>query len=126
MTGQGKHILIADDEEKWRRHIRRHLERSQYHVVEVENGEDLLAELERNRYDVVVTDGQLGTGIDGVDVLRRIKHDRRFGNIPVIVHSAISGVLKHSVRLNGGMCADKADFPHALDDAIRGCKLPGE
>jgi CheY-like chemotaxis protein len=83
MTDEAKRrILWADDEiDLLRPHIK-FLEQKGYAVTPVPNGEDALAELERQRYDVVLLD-EMMPGLGGLATLDAIKE--RELSIPVIL-----------------------------------------
>ena len=83
MTDDGKRrILWADDEiDLLRPHIR-FLEQKGYSVTPVPNGEDALAELGRNRFDVVLLD-EMMPGLGGLATLDAIKS--RDLSLPVIL-----------------------------------------
>ncbi|HVP15529.1 MAG TPA: bifunctional response regulator/alkaline phosphatase family protein [Terriglobales bacterium] len=77
-----RQILWADDEiDLLRPHIK-FLEQRGFDVTAVPNGEDALAELERNRYDVVLLD-EMMPGLGGLATLGRIK--ARALDLPVIL-----------------------------------------
>jgi two-component system, OmpR family, response regulator len=77
-------ILIVEDDRNIGNLVRQYLERDGYRVAWVRSGEDGLAELERQRPDLVVLDVGL-PGIDGFEVCRRI---RALGETPVIMLTA--------------------------------------
>jgi DNA-binding response OmpR family regulator len=68
----GPVVLVVDDEEKIRRILRGYLESDAIEVVEAASGEDALDRLAERSVDVVILDVML-PGIDGIEVLRRIR-----------------------------------------------------
>jgi len=69
-------ILIVDDDKSVRIALKRSLSRSdQFHsdITTVESGDTALAELENNKFDLVLSDYQM-PGMDGVTLLTRIKN----------------------------------------------------
>jgi two-component system, cell cycle response regulator DivK len=58
-----------------------------YELTEFDNGIDALAALPRCRPDLVLLDISL-PGMDGTEVLRRIRADATLGNVPVIALTA--------------------------------------
>jgi len=58
-----------------------------YELVEYENGPDALAGLARSRPDVVLLDISL-PGMDGNEILQRIRADASLSNLPVIALTA--------------------------------------
>jgi DNA-binding response OmpR family regulator len=77
-------VLIVEDDRNIGNLVRQYLERDGYRVAWVRSGEDGLAELVRQRPDLVVLDVGL-PGIDGFEVCRRI---RAAGETPVIMLTA--------------------------------------
>ena len=77
-------ILIVEDDRNIGNLVRTYLERDGYRVTLVRSGEEGLAELDRQRPDLVVLDVGL-PGIDGFEVCRRI---RAAGETPVIMLTA--------------------------------------
>ncbi len=67
-----KNILIVDDEESFRTHLKRLFVRRGYAVTEAANGAEALARAVQQRFDIVLLDIVL-PGLDGVEVLRTIK-----------------------------------------------------
>ena len=65
-------ILIVDDEPIVLKRLKTALEKSGYAVQTCENGEAAFGHLERQRFDVVVTDIRMD-GIDGIQVLDRVR-----------------------------------------------------
>lgn len=66
-------LLIVDDEESMRDFLRVMLIKEGYSVSTVESGEKALELFNEEIFDLVITDIQLGKGINGVEVLKRIK-----------------------------------------------------
>src|SRR5438093_5355067 len=59
----------------------------QYDLIEYENGADALSGFERSRPDLVLLDIAL-PGMDGNEILRRIRDDARLRDVPVIALTA--------------------------------------
>ena len=68
------------------------LETTDYELVEAENGEQALAEVARQRPDLILMDIQLPI-LDGYEATRRIKADPALRSIPIIAVTsyALSG-----------------------------------
>ncbi|MGQ9908040.1 MAG: response regulator transcription factor [Candidatus Flexifilum sp.] len=66
-------VLIVDDEAAIRYSVSKTLQRAGYEVHEAESGEHALALLKARPFDVILTDIRMPTGIDGVELVRRIK-----------------------------------------------------
>jgi signal transduction histidine kinase len=88
--GQG-HILVVDDNRMNRIKLARSLEQQGHVVASAEDGEQALAMLAAYHYDAVLLDIVM-PGLDGFQVLERIKGDNALRDIPVIVISAVDEV----------------------------------
>jgi len=82
-------ILVVDDIENNRELLSRHLQRQGYRVVLADNGINALARLSEEPYDAVLLDVMMPE-MDGYEVLKRLKADNTFRQIPVIMISANS------------------------------------
>jgi DNA-binding response OmpR family regulator len=80
-------ILVVDDNFANRRLLATRLQKAGYRTTAVSNGAAALEELEEQNYDLVLLDLMM-PGMDGGEVLSRIKADARFRHIPVIMVSA--------------------------------------
>ncbi len=65
-------ILIAEDEEITLKHLVNTLKKEGYIVVGTKNGREALVELERERYDVLLTDIKMPE-MSGIELLERAK-----------------------------------------------------
>ncbi len=66
-------ILVVDDEAAIRYSVSKTLQRVGYSVREASNGEDALDIIRAEAFDVVLTDIRMPPGLDGVELVRRIK-----------------------------------------------------
>ncbi len=82
-------ILLVDDNADMREYIQRLLER-QFRVVTAADGEQALAMLERSTPDLLVSDIMMPR-LDGYGLLRKVRDDPRWRELPVILLSARSG-----------------------------------
>jgi adenylate cyclase len=82
------HILIVDDDPLNRRLLSKSLEAEGYRTTDVDNGFEALKALEADQPDVVLLDIVM-PGLDGIEVLERMKSNPEFAHIPVVM---ISGV----------------------------------
>ncbi len=80
-------ILIVDDEPDFLEVMRARLEASDYEVTTAANGEDALNYVKNNKPDAVLLD-VLMPGIDGLEVLRRIR--KMDDSLPVYIITAFS------------------------------------
>jgi adenylate cyclase len=87
---QGR-LLLADDDEPNRELLHRRLEKLGYDVTAVDNGLEALERVRTGRFDLVLLD-LLMPGLDGREVLGRMKADPAFRHLPVIMISALDQV----------------------------------
>jgi adenylate cyclase len=86
MSGEPGFILAVDDREENRELLARYLTRSGHFVVTAPGGAEALDLLEGTDVDVVLLDRMM-PGMDGREVLRRIKAEPRWRATPVIMIS---------------------------------------
>ncbi len=84
-----KRILIVDDESGIRTVLSVILQQGGYETLAAATGEDALELLEQTPVDLVISDLALGRGIDGLELLRRI---RERCDIPVVIITAFGTV----------------------------------
>jgi DNA-binding NtrC family response regulator len=99
-------ILIVDDDEIFLRPLRRTLEAAGFDVLAAASGEDAIDLLKRDDVDLVVSDRRL-PGIDGVELVRRIKAEHpdlavvvmtAYGTIESAVEAMRLGALDYLVK----------------------------
>ena len=88
-------VLIVDDQPNVRRSMAILLEQDGHHVMEAEDAASALRVLDTCPADVVVTDVRLQGGLDGAELLRRIK--RRDENSEVVLITAY-GTIDDAVQ----------------------------
>ncbi len=88
---QRGHVLVVDDNRVNRLTLARGLESQGHTVALAENGERALAMVRAEPFDVVLLDIVM-PGMDGFEVLGRMKADPALRDIPVIVISAVDEV----------------------------------
>ncbi len=96
-----KTILAVDDEEHILELLAYNLERDGYRVLKAESGELALEILALEKVDIVLLDWML-PGMDGIEVLRKIRSDRNYHNIPVIFLTAKGDEISKVVGLEVG------------------------
>jgi signal transduction histidine kinase len=96
-SGEGKVILIAEDEQSLIHFLRRNLEASGYIPHIVESGQEALRLATTIHPDLIVLDVGLPDA-NGVDICRQIKQDPRCADIPVLF---LTGQSDHSDRIIG-------------------------
>lgn len=70
---ESAHILVVDDEGANRYSVSKTLQRVGYMVAEAASGEEALEVMAKQHFDVILTDIRMPPGLDGVELLRRIK-----------------------------------------------------
>lgn len=96
-----KTILAVDDEEHILELVSYNLEHEGYHVLKAETGEDALTILDNHKVDMVLLDWML-PGIDGIEVLRKIRGNKQLRKLPVILLTAKSDEISKVVGLEIG------------------------
>ena len=82
-----KRILVVDDEPDVRNFISAYLEDAGFNVETAKNGEEALGKIKANPPDLMTLD-MVMPGMTGIQVLRRLKKNKDWANIPVIVITA--------------------------------------
>lgn len=85
-----KKILVVDDEPELVAMVKMRLEANQYQVVTATDGAEGLAKALEELPDLILLDIAMPK-MDGLQVLRQLKHDRRTRRIPVIMLTASGG-----------------------------------
>jgi two-component system cell cycle response regulator DivK len=90
-----KRILVVEDQPDNRQIIRDMLAPTDYEIIEVEDGEQALAAIAKQRPDLILMDIQLPI-MDGYTATSRIKSDLALRSIPIIAVTsyALSGEEK--------------------------------
>lgn len=92
------YVLVVDDEGANRYSVSKTLQRVGYVVSEAANGEDALDLCANQEYDVILTDIRM-PGIDGVELLRRIKEQSPDAIVILMTGFASLGTAVESLRL---------------------------
>lgn len=87
-AGTAPTLLLIDDSATFRGEFTEVLEGRGYHVVTAETGEEGLRAAVATRPAGVIVDGLLPGGIDGATVIRRLKQDLIFRDIPCLLLTA--------------------------------------
>jgi EAL domain-containing protein (putative c-di-GMP-specific phosphodiesterase class I)/CheY-like chemotaxis protein len=85
-------ILVVDDNEDNRYTLTRRLKRMGLKkIVEAENGLEAINKVEEQDFDMILLDVMMPI-MDGYEVLKRLRSEQRFINLPIIMISALSDV----------------------------------
>ena|GEM_PF-448325 len=87
-TQHRKAILVVNEDEPIRKLLRQELEPEGYQVREAQNGMDALAQIKRERPDLIILDVMM-PGISGFDVAAVVKNDPQTMGIPIIILSIL-------------------------------------
>lgn len=82
-----KKILVVDDEQDFLKLIKIRLEASNYEVITASSGEEALKKIKTDKPEAVLLD-ILMPGIDGLEVLKRIRQENK--SLPVFIITAFS------------------------------------
>ena len=80
-------VLIVDDNRIYREAFRRNLVLQNYDVLEAENMQQAIERVEAGQPDVVITDLQMRTETEGLDLIRAVKSSQPL--LPIIMISAV-------------------------------------
>lgn len=86
-TYQGRRVLVAEDDDLIADLVAHKLRLKGFDVEIVSDGAEAWERIRAGRPDVVILDGML-PGLDGLEVLRRIREDLVLTTIPVVMLTA--------------------------------------
>ena len=107
-------ILVVDDEPAVRDSLERALRLEGYEIAVAPDGEQALAQLERDSTDAVVLDVMM-PGVDGLEVCRRMRASG--DRTPVLMLTARDAVSDRVAGLDAG-ADDYVVKPFALDELL--------
>ena len=82
-------IMVVDDDRTQLTALSLALERQGHHVIPVQNAEDVLPALARDTPDLLMLD-ILMPKLDGLQLLRRIKDEEQWRDLPVLMISVLA------------------------------------
>ncbi len=119
-------VLLVDDNPMYRNALKRNLELKHFEVSEAEDSLSALQSLAKNRPDVLVTDLDMRTRTEGLDLIRQVAQN--YPILPVILISAVGtfdeGALAKEfgamyVLSKGQAGQEKESLPVLLDQAMK-------
>jgi DNA-binding response OmpR family regulator len=128
--GEGKKtILIIDDEAEIRKMLSRLLTHQGHRVIEAERGHQALRMVKECAPDLIVLDAMLPE-VHGFEIARRIKGSRRYGQIPIIMVSAVYRGWRYAEDLKQTCGVDYfIEKPFKISEvvaAVEACLSPGQ
>lgn len=114
--GGGKTVLVVDDEAVLRQLIRVNLEADGYRVRAVKDGDAALAAARAGGVDAVITD-LIMPGLDGWELCRALRDDRRTAHLPIVALSIASADRTRALAVEAilGKPFDYRDLRAALE-----------
>ena len=106
-------ILLAEDDPFFRKVINSYLESDGYLVTAVTNGQEALARLRAEPFDLVVSDIEMPL-MDGLELVRAIRADEALKQLPVVALTSMAGEAHREKGLRAGF-----DFYEYKLDRIR-------
>ena len=97
-------ILCVDDEPANLKLLENILVPRGYEVISVVSGEDALRKIKARTIDLILMDLML-PGMDGLQVSRKIKDNKKYRNIPIIMLTAHTGVESYIKSLSNEVFA---------------------
>ena len=119
--GPGVSVLLVEDDSAGRRMYAEWLTHAGFAVQQAHNGLQALERALDLVPDVVVTDLNI-PGIDGFELTRRLKHDPRTRNVPVVAVTGYAAFQADPGRAQRAGCdavLEKPCSPDELESAIR-------
>jgi CheY-like chemotaxis protein len=101
-VGEGKKILVVDDQEDSRILVAKVLKHHGYEVIGARGGEEAISLTQRELPDLILMDLRLPGGMDGLEATRRIKALPQLAHIPVIAMTASVRAEDERRALDGG------------------------
>lgn len=115
--GRNKKVLVIDDDFSSRKIVELFL-RGEVEIEAASTDKEGLELMNKNEYSIVLLDISLGKGASGIDVLRIIRENPKFKNIPVIAVTAHAMVGDREKFINSGF-NDYLSKPFAKKDLIK-------
>jgi two-component system, NtrC family, nitrogen regulation response regulator NtrX len=107
-------VLVVDDEAGIRQSLKDVLQDEGYRVITVENGEDCLNLLDKEKPDLVLLDIWL-PGIDGLETLARI---RKVDGAPIVIMISGHGTIETAVRATKKGAFDFIEKPLSIEKLL--------
>lgn len=96
-----KTILIAEDSASVRKFITLALKIQGYKVISTQDGMEALEKLPKEKIDLLITDLNM-PNIDGLKLIRTIRQDSEYKDLPIIILSSLSKDEDINLGLDAG------------------------
>jgi len=106
-------ILIADDNEDYRKSIKRFLEDDKYKIEEAGNSDEAIKMAQKERYDLIVTDNDMRDGYksSGLRVIEEVRKSEKNKKTPILFSSSyIPEEIEEKAKKFDVEICDKMDF----------------
>jgi len=90
VSGRKPVALIVDDSVSVRKFVSSVLEKNEYATILAEDGPEALEELEKNEFDIIITDLEMPK-MQGFDLIAEIRKHRKFESIPIVILTGRAG-----------------------------------
>jgi DNA-binding response OmpR family regulator len=90
-----KNILVVDDDRDLTNALKAYFEARDHEVRMAHSGADGMSEIERARPDVIVLDIMMDNDADGFNLAFRLKNEKAYRDIPIIILSGFTDHLKN-------------------------------
>jgi len=119
---EAAHVLVVDDEGAIRYSVSKTLQRVGYRVNEASSGEEAIDLINAQHFDVVLTDIRM-PGIDGVELLRRIKELIPDSSVILMTGFASLGTAIEALRLGAHdyliKPSSSQDIKHSVSEGVK-------
>jgi len=116
------HVLVVDDNDINRDILSRHLEVQGHTVASARDGDEALGFINSGEFDLVLLDIVM-PGLNGFDVLARVKSDERLRDLPIIMISALEEmeIVARCIELGAEDYLPKPFNPVVLKARVGAC-----
>ena len=115
---KGVNVIVIEDDKNLALLLQTELEDNGFHVLQYMNGDDGMRAIKEYKPDTIVLDIMLDeTGLNGWEILEKVKHDPDLKDIPIIISSALEE-KKKGFSLGASEYLVKPYPPHKLSSTI--------
>lgn len=119
VPGKSRLVLVVDDEEEIRRLLKRVLIERGYRVVEADRGTTALRLVKEHVPDLIILDAMLPE-LHGFEICRRIKGSAKYGQIPIVMVSAVYRGWRYAEDLKQNYGVDHfLEKPFKISDVMK-------